>query len=125
MNVYWSTVFGRRVGNGWDTMTLPQSYTSMVVVATPSYTQSSVPLVPRIRNAAGNSFELRVDRTDGLTAAVPGVTVHYVVAEEGVYTLSNDGVKMEAVKYASTVTDSASNFVGREPRVTLRAMRAA
>ena len=100
------------VSNSWVTVTLPQSYVSMVVVATPSYTQSSVPLVPRIRNAAGNSFELRVDRTDGLTAAVPGVTVHYVVAEEGVYTLANDGVKMEAVKYASTVTDSASNFVG-------------
>ena len=84
----------------------------MVVVATPSYTQSSIPLVPRIRNAAGNSFELRVDRTDGLTTAVPGVTVHYVVAEEGVYTLAKDGVKMEAVKYSSNVTDSASNFVG-------------
>ena len=28
--------------------------------------------------------------------SVPGVTVHYVVVEEGVYTAAADGVKMEA-----------------------------
>ncbi len=100
------------VTNSWVTVNLPQSYVSMVVVATPSYTNASLPVVPRIRNATGNSFQLRVDRTDGLAAAVPGVTVHYVVAEEGVYTLAKDGVKLEAVKYTSTVTDSAGSFLG-------------
>jgi len=101
------------VSNNWVTVSLPQSYASMVVVTTPSYTNASVPVVPRIRNATGNSFELRVDRADGLTGAVPGVTVHYVVTEEGVYTQAKDGVKMEAVKYVSTVTDYAGNFVGQ------------
>ena len=57
-----------------------------------------------IRTARGSR-----GRTDRCRA---GVTVHYVVAEEGVYTLAKDGVKMEAVKYVSTVTDSASSFVG-------------
>ena len=100
------------VTNGWTTVTLPQDYVSMIVVATPSYTESHIPAVTRIRNATGNSFELRVDRTDGSAAAMSGVTVHYVVAEEGVYTAVDDGVKMEAVKYNSTVTDRRGNWVG-------------
>ena len=100
------------VSNNWVTVNLPQNYSSMVVVATPSYTQVGIPVVTRVRNATGNSFELRVDRADGLTGAVPGVTVHYVVAEEGVYTQARDGVKMEVVKYVSTVTDSSGSFVG-------------
>ena len=100
------------VTNSWVTVNLPQQYGSMVVVATPSYTSSSIPVVTRVRNATGSSFEMRVDRADGQTGAVPGVTVHYVVAEEGVYTQARDGVKMEVVKYASTVTDSAGSFVG-------------
>ena len=100
------------VGTNWVTVTLPQSYQSMVVMATPAYTNASLPVVPRIRNATGNSFELRVDRTDGATGAVPGVMVHYMVADEGVYTPAKDGVKMEAVKFVSTHTDSANSFLG-------------
>ena len=106
------------VSNTWQTVTLPQGYTSMVIVATPSYTESHVPVVTRVRNAAGNSFQLRVDRTDGVAQEVTGVTVHYVAADEGVYTLERDGVKLEAVKYLSTVTDGQGHWIGES-----RAMR--
>ncbi len=102
----------QNVSNDWITVTLPQSYASMVVVTTPNYTESHVPVVTRIRDAGGNAFQLRVDRTDGLSAAVPGVSVHYVVADEGVYTQAADGVKLEVVKYSSTVTDYAGNWQG-------------
>jgi hypothetical protein len=102
------------VTNQWTTVALPQDYMSMVVVATPSYTESSVPLVTRMRNAGSNSFELRVDRTDGLADPVAGVSVHYVVTEEGVYTQERDGIAMEAVKYASTVVDGRGNWVGEQ-----------
>jgi hypothetical protein len=40
------------------------------------------------------------------------VTVHYVVAEEGVYNVADDGVKMEVVKYASAQTDYQGNWLG-------------
>ena len=74
------------VSNSWQTVTLPESYQSMVVVLTPNYDGESLPLVPRMRVLSENSFEVRVDRTDGLTEAVAGVNLHYLVVEEGVYT---------------------------------------
>ncbi|MFV2067055.1 MAG: tandem-95 repeat protein, partial [Pirellulales bacterium] len=96
----------------WTTVTLSHGYTSMVVVATPNYDSSQVPLVTRIQNASGNSFQLRVDRADGGTTDIGGIDVHYVVVEEGVYTAGMDGVTMEAVKFTSTVTDEDKSWVG-------------
>ena len=72
------------------------------------------PLVTRVRNAAGNSFEVQVQRVDGSTAPITGVTVHYTVVEEGVYNQAQHGVKMEAVKFTSTMTDSDSSWVGQQ-----------
>jgi len=54
-----------------------------------------------------------VDRTDGSTAAVGGVNVHYAVVEEGVYNVAEHGVKMEAVTYTSTITDGRSSWNGQ------------
>ncbi len=96
----------------WTEVELDRTYASMVVVATPQYSNTQVPLVPRIRNASGDSFEIMLARADNLTAAV-SASVHYVVAEERVYSLSVDGVKMEAVRYNSTLTDRKSSWVGQ------------
>lgn len=38
--------------------------------------------------------------------------MHCLVVEEGVYSVADHGVKMEAVKYVSTVTDNKSSWVG-------------
>jgi hypothetical protein len=100
--------------SSWMTVTLDRSYANMVVVATPTYQDGVVPVVTRIRNAQGNSFEVRVQRADKLTAAVSGVSVQYLVVEAGVYTLAKHGVKMEAVKYDSTVTDRRGSWVGQQ-----------
>lgn len=94
----------------WTTVTLGRSYSSMVVVAAANYDSSTAASVVRIRNASGNSFEVKMDSTS--QTAVSGVTVHYLVVEEGVYTLAQDGVKMEAVKYISTRTDKSASWVG-------------
>jgi hypothetical protein len=83
----------------------------MVVVATLNYDSSSSPAVVRIRNAAGSSFDVRVDPAGGITPS--NVNVYYMVVEEGVYTESVDGVKMEAVKFLSTVTDENNSWVGQ------------
>ena len=100
------------VGNsGWTTVTLNSTYTSMVVVCSPNYDKTMPPAVVRVRNTLGNSFEVRLDNTDGATT-ISGVTVHYMVVEEGVYTEAEHGVKMEAVKYNSTVTDWEGSWVG-------------
>jgi VCBS repeat-containing protein len=99
---------------GWTRVTLEHGYRSMVVVATPSYQIGGTPLMARIRNATGNSFEVRVDRADGSTAAVAATDVRYTVVEEGVYTVAQHGVKMEAVKFTSTQTDFAGSWVGQQ-----------
>ena len=58
------------VTNAWQAVNLTQNYNSMVVVLTPNYDGTSVPLVPRMQALSENSFEVRVDRTDGLTDPV-------------------------------------------------------
>lgn len=95
----------------WTTVNLPQTYTSMVVVASPNYDSANLPGMVRIRNTSGNSFDVRM----GVAASsgdITGVTVHYLVVEEGVYTAGTDGVTMEAVKFNSTVTDNKSSWIG-------------
>jgi hypothetical protein len=99
------------VGSSWQTITLPNSYNSMVVVAGVVLDSASDPVaVTRIRNASGSSFELMVQNPAG--SALSGQTVHYMVVEEGSYTVEQDGVKMEAVKYNSIVTDGRDNWNG-------------
>ncbi len=96
----------------WTTVSLGHSYTSMIVVAAPNYDASSPPLVVRLRNTAGSNFEVRVDRADGSTTPISGIDVHYMVVEEGVYSAAQNGIKMEAGKYLSTVTDDNNSWVG-------------
>jgi len=92
------------VSSSWKTVTLPNNYSSMVVVTTPNYTLSQKdPMVVRVRNASGNTFQIRAESAGGTVSAID---VHYMVVEEGVY----DG--MEAVKYNSTVTDQDNSWKG-------------
>jgi PKD repeat protein len=103
------------VGDTWQTVSLPDSYpyTNPVVVASVQYEAGAAPAVARVRNAAGNSFELKV-QSPGDGAAVGGYTVRYVVVEAGVYTAAEDGIKLEAGKVASTRTDGQLNgWVGQ------------
>lgn len=95
----------------WETVNLPQSYASMVVVASPNYDAGTLPGVVRIRNVRSDSFEVSM----GVAApagTIDDCTVHYLVIEEGVYTKQQHGVKMEAVVFNSTVTDGNKNWSG-------------
>ncbi|QQL45498.1 cadherin domain-containing protein [Sulfuriroseicoccus oceanibius] len=95
----------------WTTVDLGQSYNSAVIVATPIYPNTSTPpVVTRIRNVSGSSFDLKIDRADGLTGEVT-IDVSVIAVEEGVYTQATDGVTMEAVKYTSTVTAENNSWV--------------
>ena len=98
------------VGSSWQTVTLPESYAEMVVVASVQYDGSALPAVSRVRNASGNSFELRVQNPS--EATLSNYTVHYLVVEAGTYTVSEHGIAMEAVRYNSTVTDRQASWVG-------------
>jgi len=91
------------VTDTWQVINLSNTYTSMVVLASVVLPdQSSIPAVTRVRNAFGNSFELRVQNPSG--NAISGYDVHYFVVEEGVYNSAIHGVDMEAVRVDSTQT---------------------
>jgi len=99
--------------NAWTLVTLEHDYQSMVIVATPLYNISFKPMVVRVRNATGNSFEMKIDRADNSSQAV-NIDVHYVAVEEGSYGLATHGIQMESVKYVSTVTDDDKNWNGEQ-----------
>jgi VCBS repeat-containing protein len=101
-------------GPGWKTVTLSHTYASMVVVCNPNYSSSEGPAVARVRNAAGGSFEFMVAKANGSSAALSGITVHYMVVEEGSYNEAQHGVTMEAVRYLSTKTDRKSSWGGEQ-----------
>ncbi|MEL7159416.1 MAG: M14 family zinc carboxypeptidase [Bacteroidota bacterium] len=97
------------VGSSWISVPLNNSYTSMVVVATPVLPNNgTAPVVTRVRNASGSAFELRVQNPSD--AAIGNYDVHYLVVEEGVYTQANDGVKLEAVKLVDNVTSRKNGW---------------
>ncbi len=99
------------VGESWITVNLDQSYSSMVVVATVEMTSKSLsPVVTRIRNAVGNSFEIRIQVPGIGNSTTDTYDVSYVVAQEGIYTEAEHGIKMEAVKVLSTMTSATSDW---------------
>jgi subtilisin-like proprotein convertase family protein len=104
------------VADQWVTIPLANIYSSAVVVATPNYDFTHEPVVTRIANVTANSFDLRVQRTDGLSDAVTPVDVHFLVVEEGRYTQAVDGITMEAVKLdgpdAPSITDGSGSWLG-------------
>jgi subtilisin-like proprotein convertase family protein len=110
------------VGDAWQTVTLNNTYTSMVVVATvvqPNSSSNTPALVTRIQNASGNSFQVRVQKAK-YTGTTTSATIHYIVAEEGTYTTAANGVKFEAKKVNSTSTSRSASWVF-EPRTYAQA----
>ncbi len=112
----WENLVVSGVSNdAWTTVSpLTNVYTSPVVVCSANYESSDPPLVPRIQNASGSSFDVRVDRADGSTSPIiSGIDVHCAVAEEGIYTDVQHGITMEAVTFTSTVTDHDASWLGQ------------
>lgn len=92
-----STGMVGNISSDWQTIELPHTYHSPVVVASVVYSaKTEAPAVARVRNAAGNSLELKVQNPSGLPLS--DYDVHLVVIEEGVYTAPEHGVNLEALK---------------------------
>ncbi|MEO1202911.1 MAG: hypothetical protein AAFX10_09395, partial [Pseudomonadota bacterium] len=98
------------VSSGWQTVTLPETYNDMVVVATAQYDSGAAPAVTRVRNAVGNQFDVRVQSPRDV--ALSGYVVHYVAVEAGVYTEAEHGITMEAVKTTVSRVDRAGSWAG-------------
>lgn len=90
-----------KVGGKHVAVSLSNTYTQPVVVCTIQYRNNRRPVVPRVRNAGPNSFEVCLVNPSGREVDVD--VVSYLVMEQGVWTF--DGVKCEAQLYKATVTD--------------------
>jgi hypothetical protein len=97
----------------WTTVQLNKNFTAPVVVATPVYdTDTVTSVVTRVRNITATSFDIKFERLDNVSTEITGLQATYIVANEGVYTIAEHGVKMEVVKFATTVVDRKGSWTG-------------
>ncbi len=107
----YSTVVTAVGTDQWIRVNTPETYDSMVVVATPRIVDTTnVSMVTRIANVSANSFDIIVQRTDDGSGTFTAVDVDIMVAEEGVYTEAECGVTMEIGKHTSTTTSFKNNY---------------
>jgi hypothetical protein len=102
----------------WTPVQLDYDYgDEMVVACSPNYDLSAPgPAIARVRNAKGSSFEVGLGRPWYGTFGGEdfSANVYCMVVREGVYTVADDGVKMEAVKLPGfTLTDHAGSWSGQ------------
>ena len=95
----------------WQTVALDQSYNDMVVVASIELGDVFPPsLVTRVRHASGNTFDLKVQVAGSDEGIAGPVSVHYLVAEAGVYTMPGHGIKFEARSFTSRKTSRSGQW---------------
>jgi flagellin-like protein len=89
----WGTI--ENVNDDFTQVNLQNSYFSPVIVCTPEYT-SGVPRSIRVTDVTCSSFSVRVQNPS--SDVCPDTDVHFLVAEEGVWT---SPIKLEARKYVT------------------------
>ncbi|MCP3910361.1 MAG: hypothetical protein GY713_05360, partial [Actinomycetia bacterium] len=99
---------GASVDGGGVTVNLQNTFTRPVIVTAVKYSNNTTPVVTRLSNVTGSSFDIRLQNPSG--GAVQKDSVAYLVVEEGDWTV--DGVAVSAATYNSTVTDENNSWVG-------------
>ncbi len=68
------------------------------------------PKVAQVLDVTTDGFVVKVE------GALPGTAfdVHWMAVEEGVYNMEDHGIKMEAFKFNSTVTDHNGSYLGQQ-----------
>ncbi|MEM7797637.1 MAG: DUF1800 family protein [Chloroflexota bacterium] len=106
------------VDGRWQTVTLKQTYSSMVAVCSQIYQNNTIPTVIRMRNAAENGFDIKLQNPgEENKEAIEADTVICLVMEEGDYYLP-DGTLIEAQTYNSTVTSNNNKWEGEAQTLT-------
>jgi YD repeat-containing protein len=98
--------------DNYTTVPLVHRYGEMVVIATATYANNTVPLVTRVRNAQGNSFQVKLQNADDDPNPLQPETIHYLVMEAEDYTLP-DGRAIEGQVITSTLTDRKNSWQGQ------------
>ncbi len=85
--------------SSWSTITLTNTYTKpVVIVSLLDGNNPNSPVSTRVKNASGNSFEVRLDFPNDRFAPVTtnSETVYYMVVEAGVWLMGDGKTKVEA-----------------------------
>ncbi len=93
------------VSSTWNHVDFIKQYNNPVVIAGPPSYNDDEPAVIRLRNVDSNGFDIRIQEWDYLDGVHGPETIHFIVMEQGNYTL-NDGTKLEAGSF----TASNQNF---------------
>lgn len=94
------------VDDGWTTVTLTNTYQNPVVVASRLDSTNTVPASTRVRNAVGNSFDVRLHNPSG--SSLTADTVTYFVIEEGTWT--HNTVQIEAYTHDTSTFGYKNNW---------------
>jgi len=85
-------------GEGWSTVELEHNYRDLVVVASPRYAGNTVPArTPRVRNKAGDSFEIKVAGSEYTEAVTGSTVVDWVAMEAGSWTIEGGGAGTQVI----------------------------
>lgn len=98
----WGTI--EDVNDEFGQVNLENSYFSPVIVCTPEYS-SGVPRSVRVTDVTCSSFKVRVQNPS--SDVCPTTDVHFLVAEEGVWT---SPIKLEARKYVTDTVGENNNW---------------
>lgn len=107
------------VGESWQVIELENSYENMVVVTSIELAgKGTASVVTRVKPRDEKSFELKLQRAGESDYPFQASKVHYVVAEEGVYTDDEYGIDFEAVKITSNRVSTKGNWFFEKQRFT-------
>lgn len=91
------------LGSSWQQVVLPRAYNEAVILATAVTDTGRSPMVVRVDEIDAQTLAFSLQQPGG---GDPGTaTVHYLVMEAGVYTQAEHGVRMEALRVNSSITD--------------------
>ncbi len=103
----WGTV--TTTGENWLQVNLENTYTTPIVVASPEYTTTTTDYGRSswVTNVTSSSFMIRT--TNAVLANSDTMKQHYIVMEQGDWTLPGSGIKIQADKLSTTKYGSNSD----------------
>ncbi|WP_161629824.1 PKD domain-containing protein [Desulfogranum japonicum] len=97
------------VATDWIKVQLESSFEAPIIIASPPTRNNDDPVFVRIQNLSADSFEIKLQEWDYLDGTHPNEFVSYIVAEQGVITLSN-GSNLEIGQFIGSTTAKAVSF---------------
>ena len=97
------------INDSWSRVVLTKDFVNPIVIVGPPSANDSDPCIVRLRNVDTTGFDIRIQEWDYLDGFHGDETVHYMVIEQGSYTL-DDGSKVEAGSFTGGIRFQRYDF---------------